>query len=65
MKFRLTSYGMGNARQEKTVEGTLFDAMTAAERMTPYGLPGTSPQAARQSRVVGILRLDKRGKVIR
>lgn len=65
MKFRLTSYGMGSARQEKNVEGTLTDAMSVAERMTPYGLPGTHPQARGVSLVVGVIRLREDGSVVR
>jgi hypothetical protein len=55
---------MGNSMSEKIVHGTEAQAFAAAETMGAFGLPGTHPQARGKSRVVGIARIDAKGKVI-
>jgi hypothetical protein len=64
MKFRLTSYSMGSAVEQKVVDGSEQTAILAAEKMGAHGLPGTVKEARGKSRVVGIQRLTDAGKVM-
>lgn len=64
MKFRLTSYSMGNAVETRTVEGSEDTALAAAAKMGAHGLPGTGPGARGKSRVVGIVRFLPDGRKI-
>jgi hypothetical protein len=56
-RYKASNYSMGRA--VKTVEinaSTHSEAMREAERLMPTanGLPGTHPQAAAKSRVIGV-----------